>query len=336
MIEIVYSTSDSYSICTGVSIYSLFENNRDLDVRVHVILNEVSKENIERIKEIGRKFNKQIDIIDNSEYLDKFGEEYNLPKVRGSYSTYFRLNLHNLLPSYDKVLVIDSDTLVVGSIKKLFEKQLDNYLMLAVPEAAVYSEFQDIEDADLLKGDRVYYNMGIVLINLKKWRENHIDEYLKKELKNNKHVFRVADQSIINRFLSNNIGCIELKYNFYSPAHGTNYKCFTNLFNKRVCFSENEFNEAQKNPVIIHFFGHSFERPWFKKNSSYYKNEYMKYLNKLNWRCFLKSKWIKTKRIFKVYDYVCYLLLKTKKNDLALVFRYKYGQKMKKYLGVKR
>ncbi|MBS5113962.1 MAG: glycosyltransferase family 8 protein [Coprobacillus cateniformis] len=335
MINVVYSTSDFYAMCTGISIYSLFENNTDLDINVDVIVNGVSSDNINRLKQIGNKFNRKVNIIDNSNYLNKFGSEYNLPMIRNSYSTYFRLILHDTLP-YDKVLVIDSDTLVVGSIRKIFEINIDKYLMLAVPEAAVYSKYQNLEDEDLIEKDNYYYNMGIVLVNLKKWRDDNVDEYLKIELKKNKYDFKIADQSIINRFLSNYIGKIDLKYNYYTPAHRTNYKVFENLFNKRKCFTEDEFNDAQKNPVIIHFFGHSFERPWFVRNASCYEDKYIEYLKKTDWVNIRKTKWLNQKKLYTLYDYLCYLILKMKKYDFALVFRYKYGQIVKSILRVKR
>ena len=44
--NIVYSSSDAYAVCTGISMYSLFENNKEEEtLDVYILSTDIAKDN---------------------------------------------------------------------------------------------------------------------------------------------------------------------------------------------------------------------------------------------------------------------------------------------------
>lgn len=331
-VNVVYSSSDLYAQCTGISIYSLLVNNQDIEeLNIYILDTDISAENKNKILRTAAEYNRSIEFIPAQEQFNKNIERYNLSILRGSYNTYARVMLNTWFSFLDKILFIDSDTLVIGSIKKLWETDLQGNLMAAVPEAAVYAKGCLSEDTELVDSYDYYYNMGIGLYDLKRWREENIDELIVSEIKKYDKCFYIADQSILNYTINNRMLRMHLKYNYYTAAHGVKYKTLVKNFSKKVVFSEVEFNEARQNPVIIHFVGHPFERPWYAKSSSPYKPIYDEYRKKTLWSGETLLKTPSSKNfIFFVYDYMTYLFIRLHMYNFSHWFRYILGQRIKK------
>ena len=137
--------------------------------------------------------------------------------------------------------------------------------------------------------------------------------------------------------MGNQIARLPLNYNYYSPVHRVPYKDVCKVFCTKRVFTSEELENEKKNPVIIHFFGHSYERPWFKHNASYMKKEYLKLRNQTEWRNEPLSSWRKSSNgLLQVYDYICYILLLFGFYSSCLRFRYVTGQRIKSKLGISR
>lgn len=336
--EVVYSSSDAYCECTCISLISLFENNKHIEsLNVYILSTDISNDNKECILDIGKKYKRDIYIIEAKDGFIEGAKFFKLELSRGSYNTYSRIMLNKWFAMLEKIIVIDSDTLVVGDISEIWDIDVSNHLLTAVPEIGVYSKYSTIESRELLESVETYFNMGIIMVNLKKWRDLSIDDYLLKKTNEDKKPNLVADQSILNRYLNDYILRMHLKFNYYSPMHKTSYKRVLKVFDKKIIFQQEEFLEAQKAPTIIHFYGHSYERPWFKHSASPYKKEYLKYRKLSKWNDAKKQKWKKSPNlIFKVYDILCFMLLKIHLYDACLSFRYITGQKIKSRTKMKR
>ena len=60
--------------------------------------------------------------------------------------------------------------------------------------------------------------------------------------------------------------------------------------------SKNDYLEARKNPIIVHFLGE--DRPWREGNAHPYKKEFYKYLNLTPWKGLEKETGWKTYFLF--------------------------------------
>ena len=337
-VHVAYSSSDYYSQCTGISILSLLENNKDInELQLYVLDTDISNENKEKIIEIVKSYKRTINFIPAQEQFDKNVDKLKLSYMRGAYSTYARVMLNAWFSFLDKILLIDSDTLVSGSIKELWETDLSGKLLAAVPEIAVYAKDSLFENRDIVDGCNYYYNMGIVLCNLKQWRNEGIDTFLISKVQEYDKDFYLVDQSILNYALNNRIERLHLRYNYYTSVHSLSYKTIEKTFSLKRIFSESEFLEARKNPAIIHFVGQPFERPWHKRSISPYKLLYQEYRNKSPW---VGESLMPTPAhknfIFRIYDYSIYIMLKCRIYNFTQWYRYIFGQRVKKILKQKR
>lgn len=126
---------------------------------------------------------------------------------------FYRLIACSIFPNIDKLLYLDSDTLVCGDLSELFNTNISNYALGAVRDMA------PTEDANNPNGKYVrefaenhlqndaYFNSGILLMNLKNMAKNQ------QLLLNVKVPLKYPDQDILNVGLHKQIKPLALKYN---------------------------------------------------------------------------------------------------------------------------
>ena len=336
--EIVYSSSDAYAACTGISVYSLCQNNKDVDtINIYILSTDISLDNKARLKYTAKSFGRSLTIIDAAEDFCKIANQFNLQPVRGSYNCYSRIMLNHWFSHLDRVIVIDSDTMVWRSINDLWNLNLEGYYFGLVPEVAAYAKDFKAEDVNLVNGVDCYYNTGICIANLKQWRNDNASDYMIAKLIEESDTFKIADQSIINKYFNKKILRLPLGFNYYTPVHGVSYKTLNKIFVKKKVFTEEELDEARKTYSIIHYYGHSYERPWFKHSVALKKKEYRTIWDKSVWSDVSFGKWRQSGGIvIKWYDCICYLLLCCGFYNFSLKFRYIWGQRIKDITGIHR
>ncbi len=335
--NIVYSSSDLYAEPTAVSIYSLLVNNQNIDeINLFILESAISKRNHEVVTGIVHAFGRSVTFIDADEVFSTIAPRYKLELLRGAYSTYARVFINHFLPDLDKVILIDSDTLILGSLFELWNHLLNGAVIGAVPEAVVYGKKSFHEDSEIVYGSECYYNMGVVLFDLVQWRSQNIDDIVSGALESTQK-FKIADQSIINKYIPNHISRIPLKYNFYTFLHGLpSTKMLDRLLGRNV-FDYIEIETASASPVIIHFVGAWFERPWYQRGKSVYKDIYLNYRSKTEYAG--EDLWpVKySNRFFiRVLDEFISIMQVVLPLNFYLLLRYGYMQSVKKALKISR
>ena len=165
--HVAYCFDGAYALLTGVSLTSLLHNNPGHAFHVHCLVGEMAAEERLRLETTARRYGATLDFIP----LDD-GRLATLP-LAGHLSSpmiYSRFLLPALLPStLDRVLYLDSDTLILGDIRELFHCALGTHCVAAVPDPA-----------HRVMGKRfglppgAYVNAGVQLMNLPRWRETDL------------------------------------------------------------------------------------------------------------------------------------------------------------------
>jgi len=165
-----------------------------------------------------------IKTIDVSKYtwFEKDGPNY---QSRWTWMPLMKLALHKILPQHDRVLWLDTDTIVTGDISSLFTKNLSGYYYAAVPETNIQLEYRYVglsypENTYIIRSypqfvPGEYYNSGCLLCNLKELKDGKGDELIAK-LNTNKYYF--PDQDVININCRGQILSLPSQYN---SAHYT-------------------------------------------------------------------------------------------------------------------
>ena len=177
VIPIFFATDDNYIPFLEVALRSLIDNaSRNYNYNIHILNTGLKEENKAVIKTLEDK-NFKIFFEDISNVIEPIKK--NLKNVyHFSLVMYYRLFIDKLFPQYDKVLYLDCDIVVLGDISKLYNTILGCNLVGAIQEQVINSNETFKEYALLGVGvsPEKYFNSGILLMNLKKFREEKVCE----------------------------------------------------------------------------------------------------------------------------------------------------------------
>lgn len=323
--NIAYSSSEYYFEPTLVSVYSLLKNSNDRHLII-LLSSGIPKWKVDRLEAMVIDWGSEFKCFDITEKLNYFADEFKLPLMRGGYSTYARIFLADILLDLNDVLLIDSDTLILGDVAEIPIGN-SSHVMLACRDYVVSNRYSRHEDPVL--SAQPYFNMGVLYINLEKWRRLNLTKILIDNYDRNYRLC-IADQTIINKYLCDYVGEINIRFNFYTYFHyGFKFEYYKNLNNKTNFLAREEFDCATSKPIILHFIGTWYERPWFEFNITPYQNTYKSYWNE----CILLGKLFDVPKLGVknyLYDGLSILIYKTFGLKVYFIFRYKLIQWVKR------
>ena len=290
--NILYSCDDKYSPYTGISITSLFENNKDLDeINVYVLGLGISKENISKFDRLAKQYGRNITIADVAQ-IDKYLDENGAIQLHGSRAPFYRLFLEQVIPDYiEKILYIDSDTVVVGSLKELEGFQFDEYKVCAMIYISIFNGYNRFIGC---KKDDNYYDSGVLFFNMSNWRKLKCIKKLMENIERGYANFFIADQDLLCHTLNDNIQVLPPKFNVVADwvAFGLKNFYFYADANENNFYSIQEIESAVASPVILHCkVGHT-GTPWVKGNKNPFRYVWKEYKEISLWKDMeqLKSK----------------------------------------------
>lgn len=171
-----------------------------------------------------------------------------------------RLELPERLSDIDKVLYMDGDIIVHTDLSDLYNTELgDNYI------AAVRDPYTLVHDEYTSQfPGRAYVNSGVMLMNLKQLREEHVVDKFFEAKANPQDFWRFQDQDVVNFCCANRIVYLHPKYNeVYSVYNG-----MTDERLKRYnIMHETDYQDVESihmEAEISHLAGLHGKRPWDK------------------------------------------------------------------------
>jgi len=283
--NVVFCSSDLYAKCTGVAIYSLLENNKNLsELNIYVLTTDMTKEHQQMLIDMCEKYKRKITVIEALDILEQAQRDLNLLDFKGGLNTYARAMANKFMPTdVKKALFVDSDLMITGSLADLETLDMGDNIVAGVYEISVMIKNLCYENLNLINQCPNYINYGIAYINLENWRKFNGDEMIRRCVAEAKEPFRIAEQSILNLAFKYHTLILPVKYNFSTALHGIPYGNICKWYQRKKVFGKEEYEEAAKSPIIVHFIGDYFNRPWYEDNICRYKNEYMKYYKDSPW-----------------------------------------------------
>jgi len=154
----------------------------------------------------------------------------------------------------DKVIYLDADILVCGDIKNLWERPLNNFCLGAVLDHSLMSQHRD---NTLSLKSKSYFNAGVLLIDLKIWRDMKIFEKLR-SMHDSRESWEYNDQDVLNVVLDGQVKYFgaEMNAQTYSLVH-----------------------DYIPDPTIVHFTGQ--EKPWHLSSVHPYIKQYRNFLENI-------------------------------------------------------
>lgn len=220
VIPIFMAVDNNYIPFLGVALKSIIDNvSQQNRYEIKVLYTNVTEENKKKI-EAYQTENVGIEFVNLSYKLQEIQEKL-YTRNYFSNTTYFRLFIPELYPEYDKAVYIDSDTITLVDIAKLYNTEMGDNLIAGIPDGAVQAipTFQDyVEKVVGVSNYNNYFNAGIIVMNLKALREYKFQEkflYMLEKIK-----FEVAqDQDYLNRLCKGRVKLLGFEWN-RMPAMG--------------------------------------------------------------------------------------------------------------------
>ena len=250
-IHIATTIDKNYVQHLGVMLASLFENNPANAFVIHIFTDF----------EPEAEFRKLQAFIQAS-HQEMVFKQLNTVKVEGlkitghiSRATYFRLLIPGFLQSVtDRILYLDSDLLVLQDLLPLWQTDLGDFPVAAVPELAFINP----------DNDYLIFNAGVLLLNVNFWIENDLTHKALHYAQQNADKIVYWDQDVLNYIFQKNWLPLPEKWNLLS-AHFATATPITDL-------------------GIIHYTGSL--KPWHYHCTHPLKNKYFMYLRKTPWKKF--------------------------------------------------
>lgn len=276
--NVLYTCDNNYVWLMGISVISMFENNKAIEVLdVYLLGENISDENKKILQEIADKYNRKISIID----VPQLDISDVLVSVRWPISAFTRLYSGELLPKeVDKVLYLDCDTIIKGSLAKLDSWNVNDYIFLGIKDCIGQEYKKNIG----IGAEGLYVNAGVLLINLNKLRKISVKDRLAKYMTKYEKLINYADQDVLNGAFKGAIGVLPPAYDVMTIVATYKYCEIQKLRRPTNYYSESEIHNAVDNPVIIHYTTNMRTvRPWFSNTDHPFASEFRKYMDISPW-----------------------------------------------------
>ena len=269
--DVLYTVNKKYLTIFLASMYSLLENSKLENIRIHLVTEGFDRECFDKVYAVLAKFPGTKLNTYNIEWFDI--NRFNLPDWRGTQIANARLFMESVidLNDVDNLLYLDADTIVVDDLSGLKEKYGDA-VIAASYDGCVKSYGDSL-------GLKKYYNSGVLYINVRKWLEIEAQERILYAIKHNEHELNFPDQDILNIALKEFYETLPVEYNMAPYIYALDEKQARRYFNgDKKYISYDVAKEASDHPKILHTIGLFGIKPWMENKVNPYNDVFMEYL----------------------------------------------------------
>lgn len=259
-LPILFATDVGYVPHLAAALFSLLLNNNNLHIRVIIFTTALPKNDRYKLQALCGKFEVPVEFIYLKDNLfDGLILNHHFKK-----SNYYRLFAADLIEE-EQCLYLDADIIVTHSIFELASVYLGESYLAAV-ENPGFNRHIDLG----MHHESKYFNSGVMLINLEKWRSKNLRDKVISFVKDKTESIHFVDQCGLNGIVNGEWIELNAKYN-----------CQTYMLSIHKFYS----CRASQLPVIIHYTGSS--KPWHLNNTHPYKKLYWHYRNQTPYKSFV-------------------------------------------------
>jgi|TARA_B100001964_G_C14186258_1_gene578767 lipopolysaccharide biosynthesis glycosyltransferase len=269
-ITVVCAVDNPYAMMVTTMIKSL-EQSHESNEKIHVFIIDNGLTKISRWKLKQSINSSKIQLV----WLSVNEESLKLLNLNNYYKSltthYYRLLIPYLLPDkFSKVIYLDSDLLILKDLNDLWHKRFDDNIVLAVQDSRIryvsssWGGINNYKEMGLSSKSK-FFNTGVLLIDLKKWKAEKISEKVIKCNEENKKYVKYWDQYGLNVVLSEKWGELDPCWNQFPEITGVD-------------------------PFILHYVG---KKPIDTDYDGEYKDLFLKYLGMTKWRLYEQGPFIK-------------------------------------------
>jgi len=254
---VLFATDQAYVAHLATAIYSLLDNNQRRRFKIIVFTSGIDDEHSKNLTVLANSFGSEL----RFEYLSDRLFDGLILNHHFQKSNYYRLYAADIIQE-DRCLYLDSDLVVTGPLDSIIDLDLDGCYLGAVENPGFVGQ-----NELRMNPDSKYFNSGVMLINLKKWRTKGVRENVLKTVREIPEAIQFVDQCGLNSVIDGKWCELPAEYNVQS--------CF---LEGKLPEAVSSVDEVMNRVKVIHFTGSS--KPWHFVNKHPFRAEYWKYRNR--------------------------------------------------------
>ncbi len=245
-INILVTLDKNYIPHLNVMLFSLLESDPACDFDIYLLHTAMDAQDVaSTVQIIGDRGQLHL-ICADSLKLENAPTSSRYPK-----EIYYRIFAAQLLPQHlDRILYLDPDLIVNGSIQPLYDLPMNDYYFAAASHTGSFlrkfNEFRlDMEE------DAPYINSGVMLMNLERLRSEQDAQEVFDFIERRKNVLMLPDQDVISALYGSKIFALD----------SYRYNMSEKLYQWHAPFEKGlNMQWVKENAVIIHYCGRN--KPW--------------------------------------------------------------------------
>lgn len=269
-ITVVFASNEKFAPALGVCMNSLLEHtdpSRFYDIIV--LESDISEFSKARLDLLVSRFPHSKLRFFNPKALLAGKQLQKNPADHISLETYYRFLIADILPTYQKVLYLDCDTVILEDVAELAAVDLQGKVLAATIDVEIPALAGGL-DPDLgpylskvigLGKGEAYHQAGVLVLDLEKMRALHsVDAWIGLA---GERKYRYNDQDILNKECRGLYHTLPMEWNLVVDCN-----------HRRLPIIEagpysmlQEYREARRHPKIVHYAG--FEKPWDAPDSDF-------------------------------------------------------------------
>jgi lipopolysaccharide biosynthesis glycosyltransferase len=225
-IHILCSADAGYATWAGVMLASILRADHGAALHIHMLSDNIGAPTLEQIAAMAATSHATFSVYEIAPFLDV--RSHQLPIAQHlSRATYARLFFTDFLPaSIARAIYLDIDILCRGSLRALWDHDLGPAIVAVAPDCAIGADIVgDLAAAARMARDRharrlglpedgTYFNSGVMLIDVRRWRDAGIAEESLRWTIANPALLQLADQDSLNVVLRDRVSWLDDGWNW--------------------------------------------------------------------------------------------------------------------------
>lgn len=264
--NILLTLDRNYLLPLRVLLTSVFINNPDEDFDIFVVQDGFTPEDHACIGALCARFH----AVYHPLSIDETWFE-SAPTLRYySRAMYYRLLAAQILPeSLDRILYLDPDMLVIGTLRPLYETDMGENLYAACIHRGLVDLSTPVNKIRLSTYETEgYFNSGMLLMNLDRIREHVYPQVIFDYVRENRSLLVLPDQDVLNGLYGQHILALDDELYNYDARKYREYNLLSS--------GAHDGSWVMENTVIVHFCGK--KKPWKRSASGRFFMLYRHYM----------------------------------------------------------
>lgn len=260
---------ESFAADCAVMLSSLLEANDPADVHIHLIHDDgLTQASVAALADVATRAGGQLSPLTIAdERIGCMPASQRFPRL-----TWYRVFLPDLFPHLTRMIYLDTDILVTGSLRELWETDLNRHWLGAVTNPLFADMARRVEDQLGIPNGAHYFNSGVLLLDLAALRESAaIDKLLRFVEEHPGQPW--PDQDALNAVM----------HTHWLELH-PRWNAMPGLFELPLRYLPHDRDVVQaavEDPAIIHFVGP--HKPWHYRSKHPYRSEWFRHLRSTAW-----------------------------------------------------